>query len=113
MPPLSPRFHAARELLLLREAAQATKANTPYLMAGDLNATPWSSVMHKVARAGLVAAGASSPTWPAAFPLLALDHVLGSHHWAVTQHVVGPAVGSDHLPVLARLSLVSVGAQPR
>jgi endonuclease/exonuclease/phosphatase family metal-dependent hydrolase len=48
--------------------------------------------------------GVRGPTWPAGRPVVQLDHVLVSPDLAVQDGAVREAVGSDHLPVRARLS---------
>jgi endonuclease/exonuclease/phosphatase (EEP) superfamily protein YafD len=50
-----------------------------------------------------------SPTWMAGFwPLgLRIDHVLVTPELCVESVEVGPSIGSDHRPVIARLRLAS------
>ena len=83
------------------------------IVAGDLNATPWSQTFRR-----LIAGGALSNsqrgyglelTFPAnANPLIQvpIDHVLHSEGFAVIDRRIGPALGSDHLPVVVDLALV-------
>jgi len=79
----------------------------PLVLTGDLNTSPWSSSFRKLRSATwLVPASVLMPTWPAwplAVPQVALDHVFVSPELAVTATGTGPAVGSDHLPVWARI----------
>lgn len=97
MPPISVEDHRARAALLEQAATQA-KAE-PTIVLGDFNATPWSSAMP---REGLYRATPLQPTWNYVLPI---DHVLASQHWSVIKAGVGPALGSDHRPVWARLAL--------
>lgn len=108
MPPLSAHYHGVRNAKLRAWARQASASQLPTVLAGDLNATPWSSAFSGLAQHGLRRASGLAPTWPAALHGLqgiALDHVLVTPHWGVVSRQVGPHLGSDHLPVLLRLRL--------
>ncbi len=111
MPPLSPHYHSARNAKLRAFASQAAASDRPMVLAGDLNATPWSSAFSGLAQLGLRRASGLAATWPAAlhgWTGIPIDQVLVSRHWAVVASEVGPQLGSDHLPVLARLVLRTV-----
>ncbi|MFG0382545.1 endonuclease/exonuclease/phosphatase family protein [Pseudomonas sp. zbq_18] len=105
MPPLTPAYHAQRNQQLnglLVDDAQ------PRLLAGDLNATPWSSAFSGLQARGWRRASGLAPTWPsfgAGLLGIPIDHVLASRHWHLLGHERGPDIGSDHLPVLVRLAL--------
>jgi endonuclease/exonuclease/phosphatase (EEP) superfamily protein YafD len=77
------------------------------VLAGDLNTTPWSNAFRLLKGAtGLAPASLLMPSWPAwpiALPQIALDHIFVSSDLGVAATGTGPAVGSDHLPVWARL----------
>lgn len=108
MPPLSPQYHGARndQLRTLARAAQA--GDYPAILAGDINATPWSSAFSRLEQYGLRRASGLEPTWPVAGRGLVgipIDHVLVTPHWRVVSHQRGPDIGSDHYPVLVRLAL--------
>ena len=108
MPPLSPDYHARRDTLL-RELLQS-HGTQPALLAGDLNATPWSSAFAGLDQLGWRRASGLAPTWPslgAGLMGIPIDHVLATRHWRLLGHERGPDIGSDHLPVLARLSLAA------
>ncbi|GAB2893673.1 endonuclease/exonuclease/phosphatase family protein [Uliginosibacterium flavum] len=108
MPPLSRYDHVQRNQKLAARAAEAAASALPSVLAGDLNATPWSSAFAGLAGQGLRRASGITPTWPAigrAFPGIPIDHVLVSSHWAVVSTARGPDLGSDHYPVLVRLAL--------
>ena len=82
-----------------------------FRLLGDLNLTPYSPPFHRLLADGRLRDAMQGrgwqPTWRASFWPLALriDHVLVSSGVCVEEATVGPAVGSDHRPVLARLRL--------
>jgi endonuclease/exonuclease/phosphatase (EEP) superfamily protein YafD len=106
MPPLSPQYHRVRNTKLAALARQAAASGIPTVLAGDLNATPWSSAFSGLAQLGLRRASGLAATWPAVLQGvlgLPIDQVLVTQHWAVVARQVGPQLGSDHLPILVRL----------
>jgi endonuclease/exonuclease/phosphatase (EEP) superfamily protein YafD len=108
MPPISPRDHGMRNRQL-RALAEAAKASgQPAIIAGDLNATPWSNAFSGLDRIGFRRATGLAPTWPVAgrgWLGIPIDHVLVTQHWSVVEGKVGPNIGSDHLPVIVRIGL--------
>jgi endonuclease/exonuclease/phosphatase (EEP) superfamily protein YafD len=108
MPPLRTEDHFARNRLLRALADAAAASSEPSILAGDLNATPWSSSFAGLANRGLRRATGLAPTWPAAAAGLMgipIDHVLVTRLMRVVASGRGPNLGSDHLPVLATLAL--------
>lgn len=113
MPPIATRWHGARDRLLHALASGAHPAlgpdrNLPRLLAGDLNATPWSSALHLAADGGLRRATGLRGTWPAhwgGYLGIPIDHVLGSAEWQVVSTRQGPDIGSDHAPIHVELRL--------
>jgi endonuclease/exonuclease/phosphatase (EEP) superfamily protein YafD len=87
------------------------------ILAGDLNATPWSAASDRVAKAaGMTPAGPAGPTWlyrtlpeTLRFAGLPIDRIFAKGE--VVVHSVNrlEAVDSDHLPVLVEFSLESAG----
>ncbi len=78
------------------------------IVAGDFNLTPWSVAMRRLDQTlGPARVTRSLPTWPAlrwTVPILPIDHAfLGA---GLTVHKVsnGPALGSDHIPIVIELS---------
>ena len=96
------------ELLLTAEAARA--GGRPAVVGGDLNAAAWSTITGLMQRIGglldpRVGRGffLTFPTWvpaPLRFPI---DHVLFTPEFRLRAVKVLPDIGSDHLPLLARL----------
>jgi endonuclease/exonuclease/phosphatase (EEP) superfamily protein YafD len=85
------------------------------ILAGDLNATPWSAASARVAKAaGMTPAGPTGPTWlyrmlpeTLRFAGLPIDRIFAKGEVAVHSVNRLEAVGSDHLPVLVEFSLES------
>lgn len=111
LPPGNPAQSAARDDQLAAIARRAAELEGPRVLAGDLNATPWSPVFRRIEqRSGLrdtLRGRGYQASWPAAFPLfgIPLDHALVSSDVRVLDRRLGPRVGSDHRPLLLELSL--------
>ena len=107
--PLTPALAAARDEALQGAAQLASAADLPVVLLGDLNLTPYSPGFDRLLdQAGLRDAMQGRgwrPTWLAGFWPLALriDHVLVSSGLCVEHAGVGPSIGADHRPVVARL----------
>lgn len=103
-PPKSTRKHTERDRLV-RSLAASTRG-MPTIVAGDLNATPWSSALLGAHSHELARITGYAPTYPTegrgivGFPI---DHILVSPHFAMVQAERGPDIGSDHLPVRGAL----------
>lgn len=103
MPPLAPQWHGKRDRLL---TLAGETADTPLIVAGDLNATPWSTALIGAGRHGLLRTTGFAPTWPVSGRGaigIPIDHVLASGHWRRGMSSRGPDIGSDHLPVRVAL----------
>ena len=92
------------------------RIDSPLILAGDLNTSPWSNAFRTFrAATGLSPAAKLMPSWPAwplALPQVALDHIFVSSDLAVAAAGTGPAVGSDHLPVWAQLERRPASPEP-
>jgi endonuclease/exonuclease/phosphatase (EEP) superfamily protein YafD len=85
------------------------------ILAGDLNATPWSAASERIAdAAAMTPAGPAGPTWlyrtlpeMLRFAGLPIDRIFAKGDVVVHSVNTLEAVGSDHLPVLVELSLRS------
>jgi endonuclease/exonuclease/phosphatase family metal-dependent hydrolase len=84
----------------------------PLVVCGDFNATPLSPVYRHLAKSLRDAQGVSSrfsPTWPAQFPFLRIDHLFVSSDLPVVSCTVARGAtarrASDHLPVVAEVDL--------
>jgi endonuclease/exonuclease/phosphatase (EEP) superfamily protein YafD len=103
MPPLAPHWQQARDDLLRSLAHEAR--GRPTVVAGDLNATPWSRALADASDAGLRRATGLAPTWPSANVGIPIDHVLAGPGWRRGETARGPDIGSDHRPIRAVLFL--------
>ena len=84
----------------------------PAIFAGDLNLTPWSYQLQRWLWAGDLRQHAMFlRTWPTdgqfrlPVPLFQIDHVITTPDIKTVSITTGPNLGSDHLPIIARLEL--------
>ncbi len=107
------RWLGAYRRAMLQRAAQVRQLRAwidqerlPVILSGDFNSTSDQWFYGWLSR-GLRAAGrlggVAAPSWPAARPLVRIDHVLVSPEWEVLDGAVPAAELSDHRPVIARL----------
>lgn len=104
-PPHAGKSAPDRDAELLWAALQAREAAVPALVAGDLNAVPWETVVERMQRIGALIdprevhgflATFGAQRWWIAWPL---DQVLYQQGLSVLSMEVLPFVGSDHYPV--------------
>ena len=113
--PLLPHRMRRRDLVLETIADEVRRQPGRWIVAGDLNATPYSPVFQRLLdRSGLRdtrPSGAWAPSWRAGFWPLAMriDHVLVAPDACVDLNEVGPGIGSDHRPVLVRVRWPAAG----
>lgn len=106
LPPISGEALDSQRDQLDAVAARVRAMRPPVLVAGDLNAPPWSRPFHRfVAHSGLRDSRAGfgvQASFPAASALLRIpiDHVLVSCSIGVVDRRIARDVGSDHLPVV-------------
>ena len=100
-----------RDIELVRVARNIADRGAPAIVLGDLNDVAWSPTTLKVMKTG----GLLDPrrgrgffnTYPARWPGLRypLDYIFTTRHFRICSMRVLPAFGSDHLPLIAELSL--------
>ena len=109
--PVLPRLQVSSDRVLQQAAALALTQPESTILLGDLNLTPYAPAFARlVSESGLrdaFAGEAWRPTWQAGFwPLaLSIDHVLVPRGSCVTEHEIGPYLGSDHRPLQVTLLL--------
>jgi endonuclease/exonuclease/phosphatase (EEP) superfamily protein YafD len=111
LPPMNGSWAASRnyEIHLMGEVARAERQ--PFVLLGDLNASPWSQPMRQLLaqtelRYALQGYGVGL-TWRLAGVLLGapLDYVLVSPQWKVVDYLEEGDISSDHIPIQADLVL--------
>jgi len=109
--PLSASWAARRDAQLAAIGDLAATSPRPVIVAGDLNASPWSHGFRQVVgprglRDSAVGRGLQA-TWNVRgwLPRIPIDHILVSREVQVRSRGVGPDIGSDHLPVEAGLTV--------
>lgn len=111
LPPVGPAYADVRDRQLAGLAEFATMASSPFVIAGDLNATPWSHTFKSMLAAGRLHDSSRGfgfqPSWPTHNPLLLIpiDHFIHNDHIRVTNRFIGPDCGSDHLPLIVDFSI--------
>lgn len=111
--PLEEKDFVARNRQFTEAAAFAASMPGPKVLIGDLNNTLWSPFFARFeAESGLRDVRRASrgilPTWPTQLPPLMripIDHCLVSPEVGVAEVRTGPHVGSDHLPLIVRLTI--------
>lgn len=106
---------AGRQQMQSRMLAKAASAfdRRSLIITGDFNSTPWSFALRRQDKAlGLQRWTRALPSWPsgqfsrvaaAPAPFLPIDHVYAGHDWRAVKVERGPAIGSDHRPVIVTL----------
>jgi endonuclease/exonuclease/phosphatase (EEP) superfamily protein YafD len=111
VPPKSPDYARDRDTQLRAIAQLVAASPLPCIVAGDLNATPWSAAFRDlIATSGLrdtalgrgVQASWNARVWA---PRIPIDHILAPPGTEIIRRAVGPFVGSDHFPVEAEIRL--------
>ncbi len=96
--------------------AMMIKPDVPTLLLGDFNTTDQSSAYRPLLEAGLYDAfreagwgfGSTFPAvsrskWIPGIPVVRIDYIWHTEHFATARAWVGPDLGSDHLPLIADL----------
>lgn len=110
LPPTTTQRFAARNAQLESLAELAAGSETPLIVAGDFNLSPYSPYFGRWLRASslsdTLAGQGLDFTWPSQFFLLGIpiDHVFVSPEFSVLTRRRLERFGSDHLPVLIELT---------
>ncbi|MEM7624339.1 MAG: endonuclease/exonuclease/phosphatase family protein [Planctomycetota bacterium] len=113
LPPVGAEYSRRRGAQLAEVADRVNQAAEPVVVAGDLNATPWSAPLRRLLRdTGLRDSARGfghQGTWPTGLAwsgLIPIDHALVSPEWRVEDRRLGPIdLGSDHRAVVVDLRL--------
>lgn len=104
-PPINERLYRARDAMLQKITRSGSQ---PTLIAGDFNASPWSSAFQGLAAKNFYRTLNLLPTWPTKWQGvlgIPIDQVLASGQWKLVKAKVGSSIGSDHYPIIVELSL--------
>ncbi|ALL13264.1 endonuclease/exonuclease/phosphatase family protein [Caulobacter henricii] len=107
--PAGPQQQQGKRLL----AAMDRFDRSTTILTGDFNSTPWSFTLKRQDKAlGLERRTRALPSWPsgrfsrlanAPAPFLPIDHVYAGKAWKTVSVTRGPALGSDHRPIVVHL----------
>ncbi|MBK1827022.1 endonuclease/exonuclease/phosphatase family protein [Haloferula rosea] len=105
MPPTRRRLAALNRACLRAAIQQAVEAEDPVLLVGDLNASRWAHALRPLFEAGFRDTSEGfgyQATWMRHTGVLAIpiDHVFSRGLGVPVDRRVGPAMGSDHSPVI-------------
>ena len=109
LPPMEQGWFLRRNRHLQALSQDILQRETPVVLVGDLNLTPWSGAFGALLdRAGLIDASRGrgyQTTWPSWLPVgVPIDHSLHSSELTTVDRWIGPALASDHLPVVVTLA---------
>ncbi len=118
IPPIGARNYRSRGEQLMAAVTAAASSPEPALIAGDFNATIWSSALREALdgqslRPACLGSGLWG-TWHSKLMFtggILIDHVLVDERLAILSHRVGKHVGSDHRGIV--VDVASPGARPR
>jgi endonuclease/exonuclease/phosphatase (EEP) superfamily protein YafD len=102
-PPTSARLIRQRDEYLANLGQMIANLRRPVLVAGDLNTTPWSYAFDEFTQIADLSLSGIQPSWPAGlgYAGIPIDHILGNQDVWVFDIKPGPAIGSDHRPIVA------------
>lgn len=117
--PLAPTTEdrtALRDAQLGFATGWAARGSGPRLVTGDFNSGPWSHAFQRLLRDGGMLDSQRGfglqPSFPATGPLVlrvAIDHLVHSPELVVLDRRLGPALGSDHFPLVVDLAVARPG----
>ncbi len=117
-PTVPKKMVASRNAELLGMGEVAAKSGSPCVVLGDLNCSPWSYHFAHLLEVGKLKDSEQGfgpqPSWSTEMliPFVPIDHFLVSHDIEVLNRVLGPNLGSDHLPVYVDLLVKSLVTKP-
>jgi len=85
-------------------AGQTPAARDLAILGGDFNLTPWSAAMrYQDQLFAMPRLSRARPSWPVGMAVLPIDHIYAGREWRLGRMTTGPALGSDHYPLLVTL----------
>ena len=110
MAPITLKKSALRNRQLEQLAKLINQETNPVIAIGDFNTDIKESVFNKLmAQTNNCSHGRDSfpgrKSWLSVFPLFAIDHLIFTDHFHLASFVVGKLIWSDHLPIIADISL--------
>lgn len=103
-----------RDAQLEFAADWAARQSDPYMVAGDFNATPWSWPFRNLITVGGLRNSQIGFGVQATFAAnsnalfrVPIDHLLQSEGLIVRKRSLGPAMGSDHFPIIVDLEFIT------
>lgn len=109
--PSEQRRWQARNREFVRLAEDVRSATMPVVIAGDLNCTPWSAYFRRLKDSCALVDSEQGigpqPSWSAHLvaPMVPIDHGLVTKELITSDRRLGPAIGSDHLPLIVTVGL--------
>lgn len=108
VPPGGNTAWQSRNNQLRAVAYQVAASNTPALVMGDFNSTPWCEGMRVIRESGCLDFHSSSPPWQPTWRVtsafaIPIDHTLCTTSLIITGRQIGPDLGSDHRPQLVEV----------
>ncbi len=106
-PPIGSYGTLVRDQYLKTLSFHFEDIQSPLLVCGDFNTTPWSSVFNDFLKnSKLETAFRTLNTWPTSylFPSIPIDHCL-TKNMNIANYRRGPKIESDHWPLLLEISL--------
>lgn len=113
VPPVGALRAHWRNTYLETLTALASRSDRPKVVLGDFNATVWSPFFRDfLSNTALQDSGRKrgfQSTWQRNHPVFSIpiDHILHSAELKCTSRTIGPALGSDHRPVIAEFAFGS------
>lgn len=111
LPPANGAYTRYRDGQLTALAQRVRQTHAPLLVLGDLNVSPWSWPFRRLVRESGLCDSARGfglqPSWPTYNPLLwvPIDHCLHTPDIRILARCIGPAIGSDHYPLIVDFAL--------
>jgi len=108
-PPVSPATFEERNATMAWVAQESLKQTGPMIVAGDFNATQWTSAFSQMEKVGQLRHARRGhgilPSWPSKLFILLvpIDHILVNNNVGVDSVHTRTPIGSDHYPVVADL----------